>query len=409
MRLTLMAAAVASALVPSVALAQSSNVQLYGRANVGFDSYQAKGATAANSDFKRRNRIFDNSSRVGLRGTEDLGNGLKAIFQIETGVNVDNGAGTGQGGQVNANANGAWASRDSFAGIDSNFGRVTFGRQSVFWANGVNAQFSTNYINAEIPWTNGFGVGRINRPTAGAGGVARTSNVVAYTTPTFYGLNGTVSYSPNGEAVQANSPAGTDTDGRIWGATLRGEWGPWYAQVDWAENRNNTLNTPVAVTTAASLAGFSRAEYEAWKAGASFAYMPGARIGLIYVRSESNNAQGLAAGDKVKQNAWTVNWEHTFGNVQALAQYGWLGDLKNCDGTAGTVSCNDTKAKSWLVGARYLLSKRTWVYASYNEVKNKANQNVDYVSGSITSVGQGASLPNGADPKIWALGLFHAF
>jgi predicted porin len=63
-----------------------------------------------------------------------------------------------------------------------------------------------------------------------------------------------------------------------------------------------------------------------------------------------------------------------------------------------------------MVGARYFLSKRTWVYATYNQVSNKANQYADYTGGAITSwngTNQAALL--GADPKIWALGLFHAF
>jgi predicted porin len=65
-----------------------------------------------------------------------------------------------------------------------------------------------------------------------------------------------------------------------------------------------------------------------------------------------------------------------------------------------------------MIGGRYFLSKRTWVYASYNQVTNKANQFADYTSSGITSSsGLTVAGPNplGADPKIWALGLFHAF
>ncbi len=188
-------------------------------------------------DRKSRMRIFDNSSRVGLRGTEDLGNGLKAIFQIETGVNIDNGSSTGQGGQTNASS-GFWASRDSFVGIDSNFGRLTFGRQSVYWANGVNAQFAANYINTEIPWTNGTSMGRIS---AQGSTPARISNIVAYTTPTFAGINGTLSYGPGwGGPAQSQENAqgegaGFKADGYLWAATVRGEWGPFYTQIDYAK------------------------------------------------------------------------------------------------------------------------------------------------------------------------------
>jgi predicted porin len=417
-----MAVAVAGVLAAPAAFAQTSNVQLYGRAVLGLDQYEAKDARdqAANgaqcggggqpvcavsgseANYEGRFRVFDNSSRVGLRGTEDLGNGLKAIFQIETGINIDNGSNTGQGGQANVSS-GFWASRDSFVGLDSNFGRVTFGRQSIYWANGVNAQFAANYINTEIPWTNGTGFGRLGAPTA------RTSNTVAYTSPTFVGVNGTLSYSPgagaattagaNQEAVQNNTTA--DADGRVWGLTLRGEWGPFYAQGDYATLRGNS---PIGVSTA------NRLDVDAYKIGASWGYMPGARVGIIWAMIERNNAVGLAGNDEVKVDGWTVNWEHTFGNFQVMAQYGWTSDIKDCDGTTATVQCGNSKSRGYMVGGRYFLSKRTWLFASYNMVDNKENQFSDYVGGAITSVGgPGAITPWGADPEIWALGIFHQF
>lgn len=402
-----MALAVASVLAAPAAYAQTSNVQLYGRANLGIDYYSAKGSNnptpttpGVNNDRDGRIRIFDNSSRVGLRGTEDLGNGLKAIFQIETGVNIDNGSSTGQGGQTNASS-GFWASRDSFVGIDSNFGRLTFGRQSVYWANGVNAQFAANYINTEIPWTNGTALGRINSGALGTASPARLSNVVQYTTPTFAGINGTLSYSPQAEAVQQTA-ANIDTDGKIWGATLRGTWGPFYAQIDYADVQGNS-----------SLVGAPRLDGSAWKVGGSWGYMPGARVGIIWVRSEANNAVGLTTGDKVDQDGWTLNWEHTFGNFQVMAQYGFTNDIKSCNGDVTAVSCSDSGSQGYMIGGRYFLSKRTWLYASWNKVSNDRNQFSDYTGGAITSTnnpaGGGANYPYGADPEIWALGIFHQF
>lgn len=403
-----MALAVAGAFAAPAAFAQSSNVQLYGRANLGFDHYEAKGAgnpvnapQNVNNNRDGRFRVFDNSSRVGLRGTEDLGNGLKAIFQIETGVNIDNGSNTAQGGQGNASS-GFWASRDSFVGLDSNFGRLTFGRQSIYWANGVNAQFAANYINTEIPWTNGTALGRINSGALGSAAPARVSNVVQYTTPTFAGLNATLSYSPNFQEPVQNVSGNVDTDGNIWGATVRGTWGPWYAQVDYADVSGNS-----------SLVGAPRLDGNAWKVGGSWGYMPGARVGIIWVRSQANNAVGLTTGDKVNQDGWTLNWEHTFGNFQVMAQFGFTNDIKNCNGDPGTVSCDETGSTGYMIGGRYFLSKRTWLYASYNTVRNDANQFADYVGGGITSTafpaGGGATYPYGADPEIWAIGIFHQF
>ncbi len=406
-----MAVAVAGVFaMPAVALAQKSTVEIYGRANIGIDNYQAKGSAVVGADRDGRIRIYDNSSRVGFRGTEDLGGGLRAIFQFETGVNLDNGSGgqASQSGAANPST-GFWATRDSFAGIDSNFGRLTFGRQSIYWANGVNAQFAANYINTEIPWTNGTNLGRIS---GGGVAVARVSNVVQYTTPTFGGFNGTLSYSPSGEAVQ-NVGASIDTDGTIWGLTLRGTFGAFYAQFDYANNSSNSTNTLAAGVPPQS-------EVDFYKLGGSWGYMPGARVGVIWVRTERNNGGGvvtapgstggaIAAGDDVEQDGWTLNWEHTFGNVQVMAQYGQLGNMKGCNGTTtNAAACSETKASAFMVGARYFLSKRTWVYASYNQIDNKTNNFSDYTGGGITST-TGAPTPFGADPKIWAFGLFHGF
>ncbi|HEX9583717.1 MAG TPA: porin, partial [Gammaproteobacteria bacterium] len=113
----------------------------------------------------------------------------------------------------------------------------------------------------------------------------------------------------------------------------------------------------------------------------------------------------VAAGNKVSQDAWIINWEHTFGNFQLLAMYGQLGKMSGC---AVAAVCANTKADSFLVGGRYLLSKRTWVYVSYQQVDNEANQFVDYLAGGITST-TGAPTPFGADPSVLALGVFHNF
>jgi predicted porin len=398
----LMAVAVAGVFaIPGVALAQKSTVEIYGRANLGIDYYSAQGATNGFNDVAGRMRIYDGSSRVGFRGTEDLGSGLRAIFQIETGVNVDNGSNTGQGGQANASS-GFWASRDSFVGLDSNFGRVTFGRQSIYWANGVNAQFAANYINTEIPWTNGTNLGRISLQGAS---VARVSNTLQYTTPTFAGMNLTASYSPQAEANQ-QSGLGTHNNGRIFGATFRGTWGPIYVQGDWAQVFTNEVVNATG--------GLTQGKGDAYKVGASWGYMPGARVGAIWVMTDVNNAFGLvngvALGDDVHQSGWTINWEHTFGNVQLMAQYGWTGDMSGC--SQPTSNCSNSSSDGFMVGARYFLSKRTWVYLSYNQVSNDSNQFADYTGGAITSTNQGAATVGnmlGADPKVFALGLFHAF
>jgi len=401
----LMAAAVAGVLVAPAAFAQSSNVQLYGRINGGLDYYKAPGATVGpvnggvDNSRDGRFRVFDNSSRVGLRGTEDLGNGLKAIFQIESGVNIDNGqTQTGQGGQGNAST-GNWGTRDTWGGLQAGWGRLTYGRQSMYWVNGVNAPFAGAWVNTEIPWTNGTNLGRVS-----GGGIvaARVSNTIQYTSPTWAGNNFTLSWSPGGnnglqETVQGKNSS-IETDGQIWAATWRGTFGPVYAQLDYANVAQNTSLVGVGVST--------QAKGQLYKAGIGWGYLPGARVSIIWVRTDQNNATGLLFGQKVKKDGYTVNWYHTFGNIQAMAQYGWTGDIKNC-AAVDAVTCSDTSAQAFMVGGRYLLSKRTWLYLTYNQVSNKSNDFIDYTGAAQTSVN--GNTPYGADPRILAFGFFHHF
>jgi predicted porin len=84
----LIALAVAGACVAPAAMAQTANpVTLYGRIYATFENVQATGGTGA--DVTSRNRVNDQASYLGVRGTEDLGGGLKAVFQLETGFAPD--------------------------------------------------------------------------------------------------------------------------------------------------------------------------------------------------------------------------------------------------------------------------------------------------------------------------------
>src|SRR6185503_7527369 len=83
----LIALAVAGACVAPTAMAQTANpVTLYGILAVTVESVEAKGGA---NPISRRTRIEDQASRLGVRGTEDLGGGLKAFFQLETAFRPD--------------------------------------------------------------------------------------------------------------------------------------------------------------------------------------------------------------------------------------------------------------------------------------------------------------------------------
>lgn len=395
----LMAVAIAGALgAPALAMAQASNTTIYGRANVGIDSWKATGSTAGpTQDFKTRTRVFDSGSRVGFRGTEDLGGGLRAVYVIETGVNIDNGNNTGQSGLANAST-GFWASRDSYAGLEGNWGRLTWGRQSIYWVGGVLSQSGANYINTDVQSTGNLG--RIQT------GVARQSNTMAYNSPTMGGFNFTLSYAPNSEGTGVN----TNANATIFGATAR-YFGVVNAQVDYVQNKSATGTGPAGSTP----------KNTGVKAGVGWPYMPGAQIAVWVINQKMDNqaavANFIAAGDSPKATAYIVNWEHIFGKIQALAEFGKLNKAKGCTESAGAVpgvsgtTCEGTDATAYMVAGRYLFSKRTAGYVSYVKYNNKANQLWDSTGAGMSSaaITNGPFTSVGADPTIIALGVLHNF
>jgi predicted porin len=408
-------------------------VQLYGRLNVGLDNYEAKGSALGSSfDYKSRMRVFDTASRVGIRGTEDVGGGFRAVFQIETGVNVDSGNQLGQNGVTNPNS-GLWATRESWVGIEGDrFGRLTFGRQSVYWSNGTIEQIGANYINASSPFAS------YSQSGAVVGPVARESNTVQYSARVG-GFSATASYglsatSFTGASAMETAPGGVSPRDQFYALTLRYNHAVFDLQADWARR--------------ADIVNIQGRDSTGWKLGAAWKYMPGAQISVIYQNLKNDNTFGLgiaaaiplacntpnaavvipgvtagllrATGgggsvngcDTLKQDMWVISWEHTFGNFQALAQYGWESNVKGSSTAAGLP---DSGAQSVLLGGRYFLSKRTWLYASWNKLYNDRNSYTDYWGGWATSANQLGFAPglpassSGADPQIIAVGIFHTF
>jgi predicted porin len=396
MQKKLLALAVAGALVPAAAMAQST-VEIYGRANLSLDNWKATGSTAgAAADFKSRTRIVDSGSRLGFRVNEGLGGGMRAFVVMETGVNIDNGSTTGQSGAPNSST-GTWASRDSYVGVGGGWGDVRLGRQSVWWANGVISQTGANYINTAAD-------GVINDPGALGIPSARTSNVISYNTPTFSGFNASLSYGAGSE----NAAAGANADGSLWGLTGRYTSGPIRAQFDWARNKSASPT----VGDRPSITGI--------KAGLGWAYAPGSQVSGIIGRLTNDNIAGTndlvtvgaaVAGADVKQNFWLLNWEHMIGPWQLLAQYYQSGKVKGLDDNA------DTQAKAYTLAAKYYLSKRTGVYASYNVVKNEQDSWADmsgggFSSAALSGVGGAGGIgvaQRGADIKVWGVGVMHNF
>jgi predicted porin len=265
-------------------------------------------------------------------------------------------------------------------------------------------------------------------------GVSRQSNTVQYSAL----KDGTavqISYSPGSEAQGANA----NVDAKLWAITLQQQWRTVTVGYDWTKMSGNSPASNAACGTAAGLPSLcGQPSSTGHKLRAGWFYQPGGQISLLWVKSVQDNGgySVIALGNpavanllglvpdvtatSLSQTSWGVGWEHMFGNVQALAQWGKINNITGC---AVSGKCDNTGATTWLLGARYIFSKRTAMYVNYTTIRNSANYNMDFVGGWMTSasttlpaalggtnIAPGLSPASvGADPRLFGVGIMHNF
>ena len=243
MKKTLVALA---ALAAVGAASAQSTVTLYGRldASVGKNEVKANalypGATSQDRGMAVNGSNMS-GNRWGMMGTEDLGGGMKAKFQLESGFNIDTGT-SAQGG--------ALFGRHSWVGLAGGFGEVRLGRQTTIMADGPYAVTGgyANYDAWGAPSVTGVAAtdsgtfGNLLSVTADA---VRTNNSLKYLTPNMGGFTGTFVWSP-GE----NGVAGGASASRYWSLGAGYVNGPINVQFAY-----ETMNPANVTTKAWALAG----------------------------------------------------------------------------------------------------------------------------------------------------------
>lgn len=408
MQKKLIAVAVAAACgAPALALAQS-NVTIYGRMNMGFDRYSATGATAGSAaDVEGRARVIDSSSRIGFRGVEDLGNGLKAVFQIESGFNADASAGA-----VGAST-GTLGTRPTFVGLQGNWGRVLLGRQDVWWGNGkmdvvYYGKVPNGFINGLFgPGNGSAAVGLAAAPAAGGGDArtantfARQDNVITYETPSFNGFTGKIQYLiPTGEAA----PAGSSVKNTGWAVTGTYDNGPLYLQVDFMRNDDTTFGSAAgAGWDGSGAANVNGNKVEAWKLGGRYMFPTNTEVMLYWTQVKASSALVSQSRDR---DTWVATVSQFFGPHNVALTYGRTGDV------SGWNTGSDTGASHTGLGYFYSLSKRTTLQAWWTKIKNDRNAGYQFIAFNGSAAGSTNATPTGAlgaDPTSYGIGIAHNF
>ncbi|MDN0082165.1 porin [Crenobacter sp. SG2305] len=381
------------ATLPAAAMA---DVTLYGDIEADVENgkalnYNQQGQNPVNGAtfspaLKTVSKIDDTGSYIGFKGNEDLGNGLKAIWQVEQGLNVDGTSGNGSGNFYG----GTWATRDTFVGLSSNFGTVKLGHIST-------------YLNSDMekvdPWIYGAGVNGLGTLTFND---TRLKNAIRYDAPQFVpGLKISAMY---GFDETRNLRAdGSRSDQGQYAFGLGYENSGFYGDLGYAAERDAGANLNQTAYYWRAEAGYNAnnllvaAAYQQTKTYGSNATFVIQGVGTANVAQDLANVNaringGDANGD-VKQDEAALTVGYTIGAFTPMASFAWGGDVK----TNGT-KLNDTGYKQWVLGVNYALSKRTNSYISYGQKK--------YDSG----IGNVLNFANGTDKEnTVAVGLQHKF
>jgi predicted porin len=349
MKKSLIALAVAGAFA-APAFAATSNVDVYGKLHVSVSMFDDQAETT--NDLQ----VSSNASRIGFKGSEDLGGGLSAIWQIESGVNLDE-----QSGSV--------SNRNSFVGLSGGFGTVLAG----------NHDTPLKLVGRAVDL---FGDTMADsRNVMGGGSDTRAKNVVAYISPNFSGFSFAGAYSTdleiadNAAAIAPELPiplTGVERDSRgVYNLSATYANGPIYAGLAYGDGDG----------------------HEALGLGAHIRVAGGFTFGNAKIVAQYDTLEDdTAVGNDM--DAWMVGGSYTMGAIVLKANY----MAKEYD-----VATNEPT--QWTIGADYNLSKRSSVYALYASgeegvVMGSGAGSTDQVAGGPTS---------GGDVSVLSVGMIHTF
>lgn len=405
----LIALAVAGAFAAPAAMAQG-NVTIGGKMHFSLDSL--KGANAAGNDLVSKTNVSSNASNIYFKGSEDLGNGLSAIWQIQTFFSA---GGTGNADDAFGATKDGVSSGNTYVGLSSkSWGTVVLGKhESPFKLVGRKVDLFGDQLgdnrnivsnpNGAVVTTTLVGTGPNTTavsPTSG-GWDLRPNNVVAYVSPNFNGFTGTIAYVSNITSGAAqDGAAGTASTSlnpsavNAWSGSAVYENGPIYLGLGY--ERHNFSK---------GLTGDNRNDEKAWRLSGGYNFGAFKLVGLYQRESDlwvdSNN-------NAAKRTVWGLGGAYTMGANTFKLQYYKAGDIKN----TSYAWANDSGANMWALGVDHKLSKRTSVYAVYARTNNDRYARYSAFGGGHGD-NPGSITPTAAvdskDPSGFGVGVIHSF
>lgn len=395
----LVAVAVVAAFGLPFAAQADSSVTMYGKLYPEMTYTNISGASkagtsslsnAAGAEDFSFTEMQSSNSHFGLRGTEDISENLKAIFQLEMNVGINDGSG--------GSSKAMW-NRNTFVGLQSDVaGTLKFGNMDTVYKDiGDKLSFlgisSGNFVaNSTILSKQGFGT------SSASSFHLRRNNAVTYESPSFAGFQYLAQWSK--DTVDYSAPGVAKP--WVFSTGIVYDQGPIYAALAYEFHKDlygGSKNMPTKAQQ--SLTGKSSDDSAVRLTfGYKFTKDTRAEANIAQIRLKET---GGKTGDfgSYKHVAWSLSVQHKIGATTLQASYGQA-TAGSCT-LVGSVDCSTSglDGKQFNLGASYALSKRTSVYAIASRLVNGESARYNTTAN--------ASVSPGADITQAAVGLLHRF
>ncbi|MCO1382813.1 porin [Burkholderia multivorans] len=373
------ALAVALGLVSSVAAAQSS-VTLFGTIDEGLNFVNNVGGgrsyATATSELA--------TSRWGIKGSEDLGGGLHALFDLESAFDINNGS---------AFYHGRLFGYQSYIGIqDDRYGTVTLGRQFDSVVDVISP------LTANGNWAGWLFTHPLDNDNTD--GSQHISNAIKYTSPTINGFSGTAAYG-------FSNQAGGFSQNRFYSVALSYAYQTFSAGLAYADlsHPGTTSNGSVANDDM----GFASDNQKTYAAGVNYGIGP-VILGAVYTHVAVQNPTSSIYVTDLGLNGANVNFDNAEVNARYNVTPSFLlgamytytrAKVKRSDGDS-TVHWNQAG-----IMAQYLLSKRTSIYSQY--VYQRVSGGTTQSALDTAFIPGTAGAASGQSQMVVRLGINHQF
>ncbi|RMD01164.1 porin [Aquitalea palustris] len=327
-----------AAIAAAMPVLAQADVTIYGSVRAGIDSLKYNGQTTTGVD--------DYNSRIGFKGSEDLGNGLKAVWQVENGFAVDGVA------SKSGSGTGTLANRTSFVGLEGSFGKVTLGNQLDIFSEteATDNLYGPRRDSMGIPFPLYEGT-----DVFGTYGDGFTKNGIRYDSPDLNGFTAIVEYGAGeGHSTTTGKQTGNNFGARL-AYTNSGFFGA-YANMTQlnvlGSDKNSSVHRVEFGYDANNLYLAATVQKATLYGDASTAVTNYASFGIADT--------GL---NKLTSHSWAINAAYTIGAFKPSFVYSKRSGVK-VDGQS-----QDWGASQWAAAVDYSLSKRTMVQAGYGQVK----------------------------------------